>query len=423
MNKKGLLAALLALGLILTGCGGNDGPTTPVDPNKIDRVAGNGESWPEEVEALINKAKAYAPASLNVTIPFINTEFYSAEYVEDTTENIQYSTTVFCENSVTVTSNQISEWMTLFTTTFTDAGFSIDKSLFADYGCYIAQFNIKGNEYFTIEYGVYSIDFDETTFESFDVFYFGLGYIKPISRQGWVGDYMTEWPTAGFESCLGTDIPHPGVDLTGVEMFGGYNTLPLTDNYGKEMLLDCYILWLIGTEETLVEEYFAQLQAGYWYANAFDDDSGYFAMDMLSQVSIEFFFMEQSNFGGGLCIFAYINNPNMVFDKTETWPTLASKLPEYTEEGATLTFYSTSVKQNHGTINYVVVGGCAENAWELYAAQLEAAGWEVARETDAKDPTFEYYYVISPRGDVEAMIYMEAFPSTGVALSIQFATL
>lgn len=419
MNKKGLFTALLALALVLSGCDGNgSNPTTTApNPNVVEKVAGNGTEWPAEVLTLINKAVAHAEDPDSIPVPFINSEYYSAEYYESDEANIEKITHVLCENSETITTAQSREYMDLFTDAYEEAGFDIDKSDFGLYRMYYASKLIKGNEYFVVNYGIETLSYNEETGEYFDVFGFYLGYIKAISTGGWIGDYLDAWPTQGITDAAGTDIPHPDVDYTNVSMFGGYNTLPVTDNTGKQFYLDCYVLWLIGTDQSSEAAYKAQLDALYWETQYYEDDGGAYGFNMLTQVVVEFFYMSQDGFGAGLCLFIYLNSPDYVFEQSAEWPTAMSYLPAYVEDGATMSFYYTSTMSGFYVMDLLVVGGVSENADDAYAAQLQAEGWEVTLETDTKDPSFQYYYAVGYSGEV--MFYMDVFPDVGMALSLQ----
>jgi len=418
MNKKGLFTALLALGLVLTGCGnGSNATTTAPNPNVVEKVAGNGTEWPAEVLTLINKAVAHAEDPDSIPVPFINSEYYSAEYYESDEANIEKITHVLCENSETITTAQSREYMDLFTAAYEEAGFDIDKSEFGLYRMYYARKLIKGNEYFVINYGIETISYNEETGEYFDVFGFYLGYIKAISTGGWMGDYLDEWPTQGITDAAGTDIPHPDVDYTNVNMFGGYNTLPVTDNTGKQFYLDCYVLWLLGTDQSSEAAYKDQLDALYWETEYYEDDGGAYGFNMLTQVVVEFFYLSQDGFGDGLCLFIYLNSPDYVFEQSASWPEEMSYLPAYVEEGATMSFYYTSTMSGFYVMDLLVVGGVSEDADDAYKAQLETAGWNVTLETDTKDPTFQYYYATGATGEV--MFYMDVYPDVGTSLAIQ----
>ncbi len=423
MNKKSLLTALLALGLVLTGCNGDGDKkstsTSAPNPNVVERVEGNGTSWPTEVQTLIDKATAHSVDPEGVPLPFVSTAYYSAAYNEDTANNIQYVTEVICENNESITREEAKGYMDLYTDALVEAGYDIDKSEYNTYRTYYAQKLIKGNEYFVVNYGITSLSYNEETYESFDAFYILVGFIKTVARNGWYGDELKAWPTQGIIDATGKDIPHPSFETRdGISLFGGYNTLPATNTDGSEMLLDCYILWFWGTTSDDLATYAAELNDLYWSVDSSSDADGvyYVGFNMLNQTVIEFFFMEQAQVGSGVLMFIYINNPDAVMEEASSWPTEVSYLPEYTEDGKTLSYFYTQTLAGYALMDVLIVGGVSENAAELYAAQLEALGCEVSLETDPQDPTFQYYYAF---GDFEAMFYMDVCPGVGHSLIIQ----
>lgn len=426
MNKKGLFTAILSLVLVLAGCNSNNNTTeepssTPSgNPNKVERVAGNGTSWPEEVQALINKALANDKDPESIPVQFVNAEYYTAEYYETSDAQIGKTTSVLCENSTSFSIAESNQIMTTYATSLEDAGFEIDKSDFSKYGVYYASRKIKGNEYFVIDFGLSEISYNEETYESFYGFILYFGYIKPLATNGWSGTDLYEWPSDEIAELAGNDIPHPSVNYANVSMFGGYNTLVVTNQDNTTSYLDCYVLWLLNTESSLENSYKEQLSNAYWQVNTYEGDSGSFAFNMLSQVVIEFFYMSQSGFGNGLCLFIYINNPLYVFTKSADWPSVVHYLPEYVEENATLSYYYVSISAGlFQTMELLAVGGVAENADELYAAQLTAAGWSVGTEIDQE--TKEEYYLAIHQSYGECMFYMGTYPDAGITLFIQAA--
>lgn len=424
MNKKGLFTAILSLVLVLAGCNSNNpgGTTeTPADPNKVERVKGNGESYPEAVQTLIDKAIVNDKDPESVPVKFINAEYYSAEYYEaDETTGSQISkiTSITCENSTSFSATESNEIMTSYTAALEEAGFEIDKSDFAKYGVYSATRKIKLNEYFVIEYGLKELSYDETTYESFNAFVLYYAYIKSLATNGWSGVDITEWPTEDITELTGTDIPHPDLNYNTISLFGGFNTLVITDeDTGKNSYLDCYVLLLTGSVKTDEDAYIQQLEDAYWQVATYEGEgNGGYGFNMLSQVVVEFFYMTQTGYEG-LCLFIYVNNPSYVFTKSEAWPEIASYLPAYTQEGATLSYYYVSVRQSlFQTMELIAVGGVAENADELYATQLTAAGWSVETETDTDG--LEYYYAIN-NSYGECIFYMGTYPDAGITLFIQ----
>ncbi len=418
--KKELMISLVALGLVLTGCGPKGDPSSPTDENTVTNVAGNGENWPTEVRKLLDLAID------DYELPYYDAKTYDASY--DTEQDL---TLVTCYKDASAGDADIAT----YTTALVAAGYEIDDSELGLSGFVVALLPLGRQHYLIAQYGTTEIESKSTEDAPFYAFFIATYILVNVSDNGWQGTDVPSWPSAGFEMVLGRDIPQPDFGEKSIRHFAGDNLMPLSNPQpGTDPYLYCMIEWAIGSNADDMEAYKTQLEGLGWDVEPLMNETTgeleeYVAFNWVYQIVIEFFTMQQSGFGEGVIFFAYINNEEYVWDKIDAYPTelLAAAgidAPAYAEAGVTFDYFyrSTMVTSAMGKyeLHLLLIAGTAANAATLYAETLTAAGWTVESQTE-EDGTLSY--IASKGTDVAFMFYlMDAVPetSTGYALVLQW---
>lgn len=418
--KKELMISLVALGLVLTGCGPKGDPSSPTDENTVTNVAGNGENWPTEVRKLLDLAID------DYELPYYDAKTYDASY--DTEQDL---TLVTCYKDASAGDADIAT----YTTALVAAGYEIDDSELGLSGFVVALLPLGRQHYLIAQYGTTEIEAKSTEDAPFYAFFIATYILVNVSDNGWQGTDVPSWPSAGFEMVLGRDIPQPDFGEKNIRHFAGDNLMPLSNPQpGTDPYLYCMIEWAIGSNADDMEAYKTQLEGLGWDVEPRTNETTgeleeYVAFNWVYQIVIEFFTMQQSGFGEGVIFFAYINNEEYVWDKIDAYPTelLAAAgidAPAYAEAGVTFDYFyrSTMVTSAMGKyeLHLLLIAGTAANAATLYAETLTAAGWTVESQTE-EDGTISY--IASKGTDVAFMFYlMDAVPetSTGYALVLQW---
>lgn len=418
--KKELMISLVALGLVLTGCGPKGDPSSPTDENTVTNVAGNGENWPTEVRKLLDLAID------DYELPYYDAKTYDASYDAE-----QDLTLVTCYKDASAGDADIAT----YTTALVAAGYEIDDSELGLSGFVVALLPLGRQHYLIAQYGTTEIEAKSTEDAPFYAFFIATYILVNVSDNGWQGTDVPSWPSAGFEMVLGRDIPQPDFGEKNIRHFAGDNLMPLSNPQpGTDPYLYCMIEWAIGSNADDMEAYKTQLEGLGWDVEPLTNETTgeleeYVAFNWVYQIVIEFFTMQQSGFGEGVIFFAYINNEEYVWDKIDAYPTelLAAAgidAPAYAEAGVTFDYFyrSTMVTSAMGKyeLHLLLIAGTAANAATLYAETLTAAGWTVESQTE-EDGTISY--IASKGTDVAFMFYlMDAVPetSTGYALVLQW---
>lgn len=418
--KKELMISLVALGLVLTGCGPKGDPSSPTDENTVTNVAGNGENWPTEVRKLLDLAID------DYELPYYDAKTYDASYDAE-----QDLTLVTCYKDASAGDADIAT----YTTALVAAGYEIDDSELGLSGFVVALLPLGRQHYLIAQYGTTEIEAKSTEDAPFYAFFIATYILVNVSDNGWQGTDVPSWPSAGFEMVLGRDIPQPDFGEKNIRHFAGDNLMPLSNPQpGTDPYLYCMIEWAIGSNADDMEAYKTQLEGLGWDVEPRTNETTgeleeYVAFNWVYQIVIEFFTMQQSGFGEGVIFFAYINNEEYVWNKIDAYPTelLAAAgidAPAYAEAGVTFDYFyrSTMVTSAMGKyeLHLLLIAGTAANAATLYAETLTAAGWTVESQTE-EDGTISY--IASKGTDVAFMFYlMDAVPetSTGYALVLQW---
>lgn len=418
--KKELMISLVALGLVLTGCGPKGDPSSPTDENTVTNVAGNGENWPTEVRKLLDLAID------DYELPYYDAKTYDASYDAE-----QDLTLVTCYKDASAGDADIAT----YTTALVAAGYEIDDSELGLSGFVVALLPLGRQHYLIAQYGTTEIEAKSTEDAPFYAFFIATYILVNVSDNGWQGTDVPSWPSAGFEMVLGRDIPQPDFGEKNIRHFAGDNLMPLSNPQpGTDPYLYCMIEWAIGSNADDMEAYKTQLEGLGWDVEPLTNETTgeleeYVAFNWVYQIVIEFFTMQQSGFGEGVIFFAYINNEEYVWNKIDAYPTelLAAAgidAPAYAEAGVTFDYFyrSTMVTSAMGKyeLHLLLIAGTAANAATLYAETLTAAGWTVESQTE-EDGTISY--IASKGTDVAFMFYlMDAVPetSTGYALVLQW---
>lgn len=418
--KKQILIPLIALGLVLTGCGKGGNDSTPSNDNTITNVAGNGENWPTEVRRLLDLAID------DNELPYFDAKTYDAEYDQEND-----ATFIHCYNDASADAAAVNA----YTAVLESDGFEADDSDLAVSGYVLGAKSLGRQHYIIIQYGIVEIESKSTQDAPYYAFLIAVNLYVNVSNDGWQGTYVNGWPTAGFEAVLGRDIPNPDFGEKTIKYFAGDNLLPLNNPQpGQDPYLYCMISWAIGSNSEDMEAYKTLLEGLGWdIETILDEDTGeldeYVAFNWVYQIVIEFFTMQQNGFGEGVIFFSYINNESYVWKELDAYPTelLAQSgidAPAYAETEKTFSYFyrSTVVTGTIGsyTLHLLLIGGTVENADTLYAETLTSAGWTVETETDTDGSTF---YVAS-KGEAAFMFYaMDGIPetSTGYGLVLQWA--
>ncbi len=379
--------------------------------NKVEKVEGNGETWPKEIQDLIDKVLINDKESDTIPNLFIDADCYSGEYYENSNDKIEKSTSIICENSTSFSLLECLKIMKESIIPLQEAKFIIDDSKFAQKAILYASRKIKLNESIIIKMNLKEIDNENSTNNHFYGFEIMFSYLKPLATNGWHCTYKAEWPTDDIIELVGKDIPHPDIDYTNISFYGGFNTLKLINNDSETNYLECYFISLIGTEDSTINSYIQQLETAYWKASYFE--GGGYGFNMLNQITIEFFYLDQSGYRG-LSLIIYVNNPSYVFTKSESWPEVANYLPAYTQENTTLSYYFAHIENEQIGI---VVSGVLNNADELYAKQLTSEGWLITKEID--NDTNKEYYLASRESYGKYKFYISSYPEAGISLYIQ----
>ncbi len=415
MKNKILLTVLLATSVVVATTGCDKNPPSSTDPNVIEKAKGNGTDWIDGIQDMLGKVWTAAKTE-PYEVPYVDTTYYSAQFTSESTDaGDEVSTTIVCENDESMSTETITAHMATYTSYLEENGFEIDKSLYQQYRIYAAVKKIKGAEYLRYEYGLTVVG-TENEYDAIYGFILYVGYQRIISNEGWMGEYLEGWPSADIADALNTDVPHPSFvddERDGVTYFGGFNLIPVTNQDGTKGLLECYVLWCIGTNETDLAEYLELLTSLYWEVGTFTNSTDKYAFNFLTQVVIETAVMSQTGFGTGICLFMYLNEPTAVFKKSAAWPNELATIPAYVEEGATLTYFSSSTATVYGPLYTVVVGGVGADAENVYTEILTAAGYTVTTETDTNNDTYKY----AIKGSTEIMFYLsdEPYPDAGEA--------
>lgn len=420
MKSKILLTALLASTLFTAvGCGNNTDDTsanTSADDNVVEKVRGNGESWVEEINNLINRV--YEDAKVDpIEVPFVNTTYYSAKYFSSNEESGEtYYVQVICENDDSMEMSTITNYMNTFTSYYhNEQGFGINEDDYAMYRTYTAYKELGKARYLNVSYGLASLE-DENGEINYDNPRLGFGFIlsyrRVISNEGWMGDYLSEWPTASMELSLGSAMPEPDFGNKNIQYFGGFNLIPVKFNDNSEGLLEVYIMWCIGSDQTDIDNYLASLEANNWYIGYFENEDGSesdekYAFNFLTQIVVESFVMGDANMGSGACFWFYLNDPNSVFSHTTSWPEeVASAVPAYVEEDADLSYYHSSQATLYGELHMIIIGEVSDDAEANYAALLTSLEFTVTDEVDEENNA--YKYAISKDAKCEIMFYSDS---------------
>lgn len=422
MKSKILLTALLASTLFTAvGCGNNSentsdtSTTTTADPNVVEKVQGNGESWVEEINALINRV--YEDAKVDpIEVPFVNTTYYSAKYFSSNEESGEtYYVQVICENEDSMEMSAITNYMNTFTAYYKgEMDFGINEDDYAMYRTYTAYKDLGKARYLNVSYGLATLEEENGEINYDDPrlgFGFVLSYRRVISTDGWMGDYLSEWPTASMKLSLGNAMPEPDFGDKNIQYFGGFNLIPVTFTDGSEGLLEVYIMWCIGSDQTDIDNYLAALESDNWEIGYFQNEDGSqseekYAFNFLTQIVVESFVMGDANMGSGACFWFYLNDPDSVFTCTESWPEeVASAVPAYVEEGIELSYYHTSQATPYGELHMIIVGGVSDNAEADYAALLTSLEFTVSDEVDEYNDA--YKYAVSKDSKCEIMFYTD----------------
>lgn len=422
MKSKILLSALLASTLLTAvGCGKNSDGTssttsdTSADPNVVEKVKGNGESWVEEIQNLIDRV--YKNAKIDpIEIPFVNTTYYSATYFEASEESGDtYYVQVTCENDDSMEMAAITNYMNTFTSYYEENGFGINDDDYAMYRSYTAYKDLGKARYLYVSYGLSTLE-DENGEIDYDNPQLGYGFIlsyrRIISNDGWMGDYLTEWPTASMELSLGNAMPEPDFGDKKIQYFGGFNLIPVTFTDGSEGLLEVFIMWCLGSDQSDIDNYLKVLEDANWEIGYFQNDDGTdsdekYAFNALSQIVVESFVMGDDSMGSGACFWFYLNDPDSVFTHKAAWPEeVNSVVPEYVETGAELSYYHRTVATQYGELHIIVIGGVSDDAETNYDTLLTSLEFTVTDEVDDYNET--YKYATSKDQTYEIMFYIDS---------------
>ncbi len=271
----------------------------------IDNIKGNGETWPKEIKALIDKTTFRYNNQELIQAVFIDAEYYNVIYTKYSSYYQDY-VSITCENSISATTAECIDLMISFSSILENEGFIFNEAYFTNLGIFYASKKIKNDIHFVIQISLQEISRKSTKYESFYGLNLCFTYSRPLLTDYNALNHLKSWPLTEIKEIVNQNIPEPSITYS--YLMGTKNTIIDIDEKNNISYYPCYVLRLHGANKESESLYMDLLKSRNFEITTYDDENGAFAFNNLNQIAINFFYSQENIYTGNLDLYIYLKS-------------------------------------------------------------------------------------------------------------------